>query len=74
MQFISDICLDEDAVEHIIEPFENLDFEDILKYCRDFTLYGVNEEFRRLDEYPGVKLITAHSSKGLEWPVGATCS
>ena len=68
MQFIADICLDDEAVEHFIEPLETLDFEDILKYCRDFTLYGVNEEFRRLDEYPGVKLITAHSSKGLEWP------
>ena len=27
------------------------------------------EEYRRLGEYPGVKLITAHSSKGLEWGV-----
>lgn len=69
MQYIADISLQDEAVEHFIEPLENLDYEEILKYCRDFTLYGVNEEFRRLDEYPGVKLITAHSSKGLEWPV-----
>ena len=69
MQFITDICLDDEAVARFIEPFNTLDFDEILKYCRDFTLYGVNEEYRRLDEYPGVKLITAHSSKGLEWPV-----
>lgn len=69
MQFITDICLDDEAVARYIEPFNTLDFDEILKYCRDFTLYGVNEEYRRLDEYPGVKLITAHSSKGLEWPV-----
>ena len=69
MQFVQDIYLDDEAVERFIEPFETLDYEDILKYCRDFTLYGANEEFRRLDEYPGVKLITAHSSKGLEWPI-----
>ena len=69
LQYIADISLDDEAVTHFAEPFETMDYEDILKYCRDFTLYGVNEEFRRLDEYPGVKLITAHSSKGLEWPV-----
>ena len=48
MQFIADICLDDEAVEHFIEPLETLDFEDILKYCRDFTLYGVNVRVQKI--------------------------
>ena len=32
-------------------------------------LYGEKNEARREHDYPGVVLTTAHSSKGLEWPV-----
>lgn len=42
-------------------------FDEIMEYCRDFIEYGQNQEFRRLQVYPGVYLTTAHSSKGLEW-------
>ena len=69
LKFIEDIALNDEAIEHFVEAFEHMDFDEVLKYCRDFDMYGADEEFRRLDEYPGVKLITAHSSKGLEWPI-----
>lgn len=69
LKFIEDIALNDETVEHFVESFEHMDFDEMLKHCRDFDLYGAAEEFRRLDEYPGVKLITAHSSKGLEWPI-----
>ena len=32
-------------------------------------LYGKRITFKRNKDYPGVVLTTAHSSKGLEWPV-----
>ena len=38
-------------------------------YVRAFETYGRNDSYRRLMHYPGVVLTTAHSSKGLEWPV-----
>ncbi len=69
LDFISDIALDDEAIEHFVKAFGNLDFEESLRYCRDFKDLGREQEFRRLDAYPGVMLITAHSSKGLEWPI-----
>jgi superfamily I DNA/RNA helicase len=42
---------------------------EMKRYIQSFSKYGENECFRRSAAYPGVKLMTAHSSKGLEWPV-----
>ena len=44
-------------------------FETESKYIHDFQLYGKDEGERRTRDYSGVVLSTAHSSKGLEWPV-----
>ena len=50
-----------------LNNFVSLD--QILEYCQDLDKYGENEKQRRYSKYPGVVLTTAHSSKGLEWPV-----
>ncbi|MCD8083218.1 MAG: ATP-dependent helicase [Clostridiales bacterium] len=68
-QFIDSIAYDDEAVIHFKESLENKDYDEILKYCTDFSLYGDNTEFRRIEDYPGIVLVTAHSSKGLEWPI-----
>ena len=41
----------------------------VARYCDDFYEYGAKTAYRRLKNYPGVVLTTAHSSKGLEWPI-----
>ena len=41
----------------------------IIQYCNDFLLYGAECAVKREHDYPGVVLTTAHSSKGLEWPI-----
>ena len=69
IEFIDEIAYDDEAVENFKESLENKDFEEVIDYCRAFSLYGGGVEFRRTDTYPGVALMTAHSSKGLEWPV-----
>ena len=69
IDFIEEIAMNDETVEYFEEGMENKDFDEILQYCRDFGLYGENMSYRRLSEYPGVVLTTAHSSKGLEWPI-----
>lgn len=41
----------------------------MFEYAHDFNEFGDKQAFRRSHTYPGVVLTTAHSSKGLEWPV-----
>ena len=41
----------------------------VFSYCNDFEIYGERAEKRRDNSYPGVVLTTAHSSKGMEWPI-----
>lgn len=36
-------------------------------YLMDFMIYGSRKQKKRILEYPGVVLTTAHSAKGLEW-------
>ncbi|MDD7391133.1 MAG: ATP-binding domain-containing protein [Lachnospiraceae bacterium] len=40
-----------------------------MKYCLDYDQYGEGQCARREKNYPGVVLTTAHSSKGMEWPI-----
>lgn len=35
----------------------------------DFSIYGGDDQYTKKMKYSGVTLTTAHSSKGLEWPV-----
>lgn len=69
LAYVDEISLDDEAVGHFREGLDAKDYEEIIDYCRDFSLYGDGVEYRRTDSYPGVALVTAHSSKGLEWPV-----
>ncbi len=69
ISFIDSIGMDDEVVESFKDGLSNKDYGEILQYCTDFLQYGEKVEFRRLSDYPGVVLTTAHSSKGLEWPV-----
>ena len=44
-------------------------YEEMLEYMLDFRVYGEREAAKRCKDYPGVVLTTAHSSKGMEWPI-----
>lgn len=57
----------DEAVLNFEEKFKDMDFEEIIKYCEDFEIYGDNMQYKRSQLGEGVMLITAHSSKGLEW-------
>ena len=43
--------------------------EKMIEYINDYQKYGEGEKVKRIKAYPGVKLMTAFASKGLEWPV-----
>lgn len=60
---------DDEVYENFLEIFANKSISSIFTYCNKFYKYGDKNAIRRLEEYPGVVLTTAHSSKGLEWPV-----
>ena len=57
----------DEAVLDFEEKFKDMDFEEIIKYCDDFEVFGDNMQYKRSQLGEGVMLITAHSSKGLEW-------
>lgn len=57
----------DEAVLNFEEKFKDMDFEEVIKYCDDFEIYGDNMQYKRSQLGEGVMLITAHSSKGLEW-------
>lgn len=69
LRYIDEIAMDDEAVENFRDSLENKDIDEIIEYCRNFSMYGDGVEYRRTQKYPGVALVTAHSSKGLEWPV-----
>lgn len=69
LKYIEEISFGDEAVSHFSETFENKDYDEIIDYCRDFSMYGEGVEYRRIEDYPGVALVTAHSSKGREWKV-----
>ena len=69
LSYIDEISLEDEAVAHFREGLDTKDYEEIIDYFLDFSLYGDVVEYRRTDSYPGVELVTAHSSKGLEWPI-----
>lgn len=44
-------------------------YHKLIEYIKDYEEFGEKEARRRDHSYPGVVLTTAHSSKGLEWPI-----
>lgn len=69
LQVIDEISFGDEAIENFKDGLNNKEFDEIMAYCSDFDLYGEDAAYRRISEYPGVVLITAHSSKGLEYKV-----
>lgn len=69
MDFVDSIAMDDELVEKFKESVSNMEYDEMITYCFDFARYGETVEWKRLERYPGVVLTTAHSSKGLEWPV-----
>ena len=68
-KFIDSISFQDEAVEYFKDSLQFKEFDEIMQYFSDFCTYGENALFKRIDPYPGVVLVTAHSSKGLEWPI-----
>lgn len=61
---------DDEIYQSFVESLQNQPALDLVyQYCRDFELYGDDEKKRREHDYPGVVITTAHSSKGMEWPI-----
>jgi len=63
-----------DVEDEIYQAFlEKLSYRrsmsELITYCADFERYGKKLTIRRQHDYAGVVLTTAHSSKGLEWPI-----
>lgn len=55
---------------HFLELLsEHETFSEMSQFIHDFERYGEAETYRRQKAYPGIQLITAHSSKGLEYPI-----
>ena len=48
--------------------YDNPDLQSELEYMRNFKRFGENTAKKMEQDYKGVVLTTAHSSKGLEWP------
>lgn len=47
--------------------YQNGTYEEIIQYALDFYEYGEGQAKKRENDYPGIVLTTAHSSKGMEW-------
>ena len=65
-------CINED--DEIYIAFSKIlkkqpDLQSALSYCENFSIFGEKAEMRRSGAYPGIVLTTAHSSKGMEFPV-----
>ena len=60
---------DDEVYQKFLQSLERKNLNKLYEYVNEFYLYGSNSAFRRMHDYPGVVLTTAHSSKGLEWPI-----
>ena len=62
---------DEDEIyESFLEKVQlRTSYDEIIKYILDFSSYGEAETAKRSKDYPGIVLTTAHSSKGMEFPI-----
>lgn len=67
---MKELDLDNDEIfQSFIKTLERKNLERMEDYIRDFYEFGGDAAQRRVHDYPGVVLTTAHSSKGLEWNV-----
>lgn len=69
LDFVDEVTFGDETVENMKEELETLEYDEIIEYCTAFRRFGSDIEYRRLRDYPGVKLITVHSFKGDESPI-----
>lgn len=68
--FLEEIKGNDEIFESFIDMLNVCeDFPSELDFMQDFKKYGYNAAVRMNQMYQGVVLVTAHSSKGLEWRV-----
>lgn len=60
----------DEVFEHFMEVAKhNRTWFGLSGYLYNFGIYGDEDSYSKKLSYPGITLTTAHSSKGLEWPV-----
>jgi len=70
INLLTALCKEEDEVyQSFVETLKFKSIEKMFEYAKDFYRFGTSAAFRRVHDYPGVVLTTAHSSKGLEWNI-----
>lgn len=70
MEMLEGINCEDEIYEKFLEKLSyRKSLDELVQYCEDFGKYGKKLSVRREHDYAGVVLTTAHSSKGLEWPV-----
>lgn len=60
---------DDEVYESLLDTLDVKPLKKIFEYVSDFYRFGSAAAVRRTHNYPGVVLTTAHSSKGMEWPI-----
>lgn len=60
---------DDEIYQSLVETLKRKKLDKLIEYANEFDRYGTDAAIRRTHDYPGIVLTTAHSSKGLEWPV-----
>lgn len=69
-ELLDELNEDDEIYESFIESLKmRPSIDAVFDYAKDFTEYGQSMAVRRQNLYSGVVLTTAHSSKGLEWPI-----
>lgn len=61
--------MEDEVFQNFVDTLGFKNMSAIYDYNNHFMDYGAKNAVRRVHDYPGVVLTTAHSSKGLEWPV-----
>lgn len=69
INLLKTLDMSDEVYEAFLDKLASMDFEHLVEYVLKFEEYGQSNAVRRVKNYPGVVITTAHSSKGLEWPV-----
>lgn len=69
LELLNNLDEDDEIYQSFLSTIEHKRLNKIVEYCSLFEEYGQTTAIRRQREYSGVVLTTAHSSKGLEWPI-----
>lgn len=71
LEMLKGLDEDDELYESFVETVskKNNSMDELLEYMEAYAEYGDSERQIRTKDYPGVVLTTAHSSKGMEWPL-----